>query len=333
MTKKVKYILIAVLFALIVSALLLGSWLSRRIPMNAPGTVGNNAGNLNNSGLFCESDGTVYFSNPLDNGCLYSMTVDEQEITKLGSSPVCNILAGGKYLYYFQKTASGESGLGYVRTRSSFNRCLKSGKDITSLTTDVVVTGQLVDNYLYLLTAGSPTPVFYKLKIDKSDKQILADYQVNPACAQDGIIYYNGTQSNHYLYALDTRDDTVSQLWAGNIWYPSLVGNYVYYLDVANDYRLCRYDFQNDVIEVLTNDRVDCFNVGGGYIYYQCNSVTAPALKMMLTDGSGVTVVAEGNYTHINMTSRYVYFQKFGEEGSLYHCPLGTGSYSTFSGM
>lgn len=291
---------------------------------------GNTAGNINNAGLFCESEGMVYFSNPRDNGNLYSMTVDEQNITQLGNSTVRNILAGGKYLYYFQTTASGEGGLGYVRSRNSFNRCLKSGKDATSMTTDVVISGQLVGDYLYLLTAGDPTPVFYKMKTDRSDKQVLAEYQVNPACARDGIIYYNGTQNNHYLYALNTDGDTVSELWEGNIWYPCLDGGYIYYLDVANDYRLCRYNMNQSVIEVLTNDRVDCFNVGSGYIYYQSNSTTAPALKMMGTDGSNPTVVAEGNYTNINMTSRYVYFQEFGVGNSLYHCPLGGSSYSSF---
>ena len=331
MRKNVKYILTVIVLALILTAVLLVGRFAGRIPMNAPGTVGNTAGNLNNAGLFCESDGIVYFSNPLDNASLYSMTPDEQEITKLGNSSVRNILAGGKYLYYFQAAASGEGGLGYLRTRSSFNRCLKSGKNITSMTTDVVVTGQLVDNYLYLLTAGDPTPVFFKLKIDQSDKVILAEYPINPACAEDGVIYYNGTQSNHYLYALDTANgDTVSEVWAGNIWYPYLIENYVYYLDVANDYRLCRYDYHQNVIEVLTEDRVDCFNVGGGYIYYQCNSSSAPALKMMRTDGSEAATVAQGNYTNINMTSRYVYFQEYGVENSLYHCPLGSSSYSTF---
>ncbi|MDE5892201.1 MAG: DUF5050 domain-containing protein, partial [Acetatifactor sp.] len=326
------YILIVVLLIAAFAALLLANLYFDRIPENPPGTVGNTAGNINNAGLFCESDGMVYFSNPLDNGCLYSMTPDEQNITKLGSSTVRNILAGGKYLYYFQAIASGETGLGYMRSRSSFNRCLKNGKDAISLTTDVVVSGQLVDNYLYLLAAGNPTPVFYKMKIDRSDKQVLAQYQVNPACARDGVIYYNGTQSNHYLYTLNTAGDTVSELWEGNIWYPCLEGNYIYYMDVANDYRLCRYDMNQRVIEVLTNDRVDCFNVGGGYIYYQHSSTTAPALKMMETDGSNPTVVAEGNYTNINMTSRYVYFQEFGVENALYHCPLGSSSYSMFAG-
>ena len=330
MSKNIKYILLVVLLFVLFAILVLASRLFGRIPANPPDTVGNTAGNINNAGLFCESDGMVYFSNPRDNGCLYSMTVDEQDVTKLNNSTVRNILAGGKYLYYFQTTDSGEGGLGYVRSRNSFNRCLKSGKDATSIATDVVISWQLVGDYLYLLTAGEPTPVFYKIKTNRSGKQVLAEYQVNPACARDGIIYYNGTQSNHYLYTLNTNGDTVSVLWEGNIWYPCLDGSYIYYLDVANDYRLCRYDMNQQVIQVLTNDRVDCFNVGGGYIYYQQNSAAAPALKMMGTDGSNPTVVAEGNYTNINMTSRYVYFQEFGEENSLYHCPLGGSSYSTF---
>ena len=53
--------------------------------MNPPGTVGNTAGNLYNSGLFCEYDGTVYFSNAADNGALYSMNVDETEVKKLNT--------------------------------------------------------------------------------------------------------------------------------------------------------------------------------------------------------------------------------------------------------
>lgn len=330
MSKKIKYILIIIPLLILFAALIVAGWYFGRIPPNPPNTVGNTAGNINNAGLFCESEGMVYFSNPRDGGSLYSMTPDEQDITKLNNSSVCNILAGGKYLYYFQTTASGESGLGYVRNRSSFNRCLKSGKDAISMVTDVVVSGQLVGDYLYLLTASDPTPVFYKMKTDRSDRQVLADYQVNPACARDGIIYYNGTQNNHYLYTLNTNGDTVSELWEGNIWYPCLDSSYIYYLDVANDYRLCRYDLSQDVIQVLTNDRVDCFNVGGGFIYYQRNSATAPALMMMGADGSNPTLVAEGNYTHINMTSRYVYFQEFGVSGSLYHCPLGGSSYSSF---
>lgn len=328
--KTIRILLLALLGILFIIGLIISLFLGR-VTMNPAGTIGNTGGNLNNAGLFCEYNGTVYFSNSYDGGSLYSMEPSEGNIRKLNNVQVRNLLAGGKYLYYFQLGASGDAGLGYVRSIRSFNRCTLNGKNAVGLTRDIVVTGQLVDNYLYLLTAGSEQPSFYKLKIDKSEKTELADYQLNPACASNGIIYYNGTQQDHYLYGLDTSTDTSSEFWQGNIWYPILDGDYFYYLDVANDYRLCRYSRSAQQVEVLTNDRVDCFNVGSGYIYYQKNGDT-PQLKCMRVDGTAVSVIADGVYNNINMTSQYVYFMEYNNETTLYHSYIGSTGYDVFSG-
>lgn len=320
-------ILVFVIVALLLTVLI--GLVSSRMPSNPPGTVGNTAGNLNNSGLFCEKDGVVYFSNSFDGGSLYSMTPSEGELRKLSEVTACNILTGGKYLYYFRYgTATGE-GLGSVRTVKSFNRCKLNGDDTTSLTRDVVVKAQLVGDYLYMLVAGD-TPEFYKMKTDKSEKSLLADYEINPACAENGTIYYNGTQYEHYLYGLETANDTSYVIWKGNLWYPVKQGDYIYYLDVAENYRLCRYSLTDNVIEVLTNERVDCYNVNGNYLYYQTNSST-PALKFMYTDGSGVQTVAEGVYTNINITSQFVYFQEFSSDITTYHSYLGSTTYEEFA--
>lgn len=327
--KNPKNMIIGIVLGVSLLALAIFIFLSGRIVMNPAGTVGNTAGNLNNGGLFCEYDGTVYFSNSYDGGSLYAMTPGETGLRKLNSSNVRNILAGGKYLYYFKPGASGNGGVDNVRTVKAFNRCRLNGKNAAGLTRDVVVTGQLVDNYLYLLTSTSDGPSFYKIKIDKTDKTQLADYLINPACAVNGTIYYNGTQNDHYLYALNTAGDTVTEIWRGNIWYPIVEGDYVYYMDVANNYRLCRYSFSQDIIEVLTEDRADCYNVGGGYIYYQKNSAS-PQLICMRTDGTEAKVIAEGTYCNINMTSQYVYFQEFGNDISLYHSSLGSDGCESF---
>ena len=328
--KKTKNYMIPIIFLILFVFLAVISVFRGRIAMNPAGTVGNSAGNLNNSGLFCEHDGTVYFSNAADNGRLYAMNSDETDIRKLSDLHVRNILIGGNYLYYFQLGASGAAGIGNVVSIPSFNRCNLDGKDVTGLTRDIVITAQLVDNYLYLLTSSSDGPRLNQMKIDKSEAKELADYEINPACAADGIIYYNGTGSNHYLYGLDTGTGVGRELWRGNLWNPVVEGDYVYYMDVESDYRLCRYSMSQDVVEVLTNDRIDCFNLGYGYIYYQKNGDT-PQLKCMRTDGTEVMVVADGNYTNINMTSQYVYFQEFGYDNSLYHSPIGTMGYSPFT--
>ena len=92
-------------------------------------------------------------------------------------------------------------------------------------------------------------------------------------------------------------------------------------MDVANNYRLCRYFPTENSVEVLTKDRVDAFNILGDYIYYQKNSKTEPALKRMYTDGSNVEIVAQGNFSNISMTSNYVYFTAFDSETPIYKTP------------
>ena len=162
--KKALLILIPfLLFVIIVGALAI---VGDRIPDNPPETVGNTAGNLNNSGYFCEYDGTVYFANAYDSNTLYSMDPSEQNIKKLGNASVKNILAGGKYLYYYQTGASGDAGIGALRTVRSFNRCKLNGTDVTGLTRDPIVSAQLVGSNLYIMTSGDNGPLFYRMKID-----------------------------------------------------------------------------------------------------------------------------------------------------------------------
>lgn len=328
--KKSVKIVLGIIIAALAAGLATIFYLTQRVVMNPEGTVGNTAGNLNNEGLFCEYDGTVYFLNSFPEGGLFSMKPDETEFKRLNSLEVRNILAGGRYLYYYHTGISYEdSGFTGALGLRTFQRCRLNGSNAASLTTKMVVTGQLVNNYLYFLTAANDDISFSKMKIDNSEEVKLADYQINPACAENGIIYYNGTQGNHFLHALDTATDAPREVWRGNLWNPVLEGEYFYYMDVAENYRLCRYSRSQDVVEVLTQDRVECFNVGGGYVYYQTNGEDA-ALKCMGEDGSNPTVIASGVYHNINMTSQYVYFKEFGDDTTIYHSPIGSSGYEVF---
>lgn len=328
MKKNLKPIIICCIILIIAGGLAILSYFIERIPSNPDGTVGNTAGNLNNGGLFCEHNGKVYFANPHDQNCLYSMNPDETDVRKIYAGNVCNILAGGNYLYYFMKEPVGTS-LDKLRLSHAFFRSELDGKKVKTITDDVIIRAQLVNDSLFITTTDQKGPLFYRINTDRTHKTELFRNSINPACAQAGIIYYNGTQFNHYLNALDTNTDVSSVIWKGNIWYPVLEGNYFYYLDVENNYRLCRYNHIDNQVEILTHDRVECFNIGNGYIYYQCNSKSEPALKRMQLNGSDVTVIAEGNYTAIHITSRYVYFKDAIDETLWYHSPIGSDTYSS----
>jgi len=300
-----------------------------KLIINPKDTIGNTAGNLNNSGLFCEYNDTIYFSNPFDDGALYTMTPDEKNIKLLNTAVVQNLLAGGDYIYFFQSNVSGSGDISNIASKHGFRRATTDCQHIYNLVDDVVVTGQLINDYLYLVTVKNTGIEFIKLRCDKTEQVSLAGYVINPAAVYDNNIYYNSTKDNHHLFVLNTANDIPSQVLSTPMYYPVVEDGYVYFMDISHNYRLCRYGLGTGVSEVLTSDRVDCFNVGSGYIYYQKNG-TDPALKCMRTDGTDSFIVAEGNYTHINMTSHNVYFQEY-ESKILYHGPIGSTSCSVFT--
>lgn len=293
--------------------------LSTRIPLNDDNTVGNTAGNLNNKGYFCEYDGRVYFANAYDNYALYSMNADESDVKKIHEGATSYINAGGNYLYYVT-SGNDRSNPGSFRGAYGIYRSKLNGKNVTGMDRCYVAAMQLCGNYLYYSKIDTKTSMsLEKIKIDKKDKQTVnPNTMMNPNCYVDGTIYYNGTDRDHYLYALNTATDNSSVIWQGNIWNPIYLNGYVYYMDVENNYRLCRYSIYDNVVEVLTNDRIDTFNVYDSYIYYQTNSQTAPALKRMYVDGSSQETVRDGIYANINITSEYVYFNLFGEPTPVY---------------
>lgn len=312
---------LALVFVLFIAIFI--SELLRRVPSNDISVTGNTAGNLNNNGLYAESDGKVYFSNAYDNGCLYSMNLDETDLKKLTTSPVNSINVGGKHLYFYMDSLNGGKGLGYVIRTYGVYRSRLDGKGVECLDRSASITMQLVGDYIYYQHYNNKDfTQLYKVKTDKSENVMVSESIINPAACYNGIIYFNGTEKDHFLYALDTRTDTISTVFEGDLWYPAYQYGYIYYMDVSSNYRLCRYSLSDNAVEILTNDRVDTFNVGESYIYYQKNSATEPALMRMGLDGSNPEVVAMGNYEKINLTSNYAYFNAFNEPTPVYRTPV-----------
>lgn len=330
-TNKKNIIIICCVF-LVVALLFTVAILSSRITMNDDSTVGNTAGNLNNGGLFCESEDKVYFSNAYDNNTLYCMNPDETEIKKLGVNTVGSINAGGEYIYYYMESGTnGGSGLGFMNRTAGIYRSDKNGKHTTCLDRTFAVTMQLCGNYLYYQDSDTKSGInLSKIKIDKTDKTTVANYIINPVSYENGTIYFNGTKDDHALYTLNTANDNITKIWQSDIWNPVYQDGYIYYMDVANNYRLCRYSRSSDTVEVITNDRVDFFNVYDYYIYYQTAGDT-PAFKRVYIDGTNQETISEGVYENINITSQYVYFNLFNEPVPVYKVSTFGGSYvSTF---
>ena len=82
MKKIVKYVVLGALLLLIAGYSLYYHYLTRQ-HYNDTYVNGNTASNLYNSGLFCEDEEYIYFSNASDDNRLYRMKKDGSEIKKM----------------------------------------------------------------------------------------------------------------------------------------------------------------------------------------------------------------------------------------------------------
>lgn len=304
--------------------------ITEKIPENPAGTTGNTAGNLYNNGLFCESDGKIYFANAYDNGSLYSMNADESDMKKPHSGNTLYINAGGNYLYYFQgQSESGGAGLGYLRGVTGLYRTKTNGRKTKGLSRDAAGCLKLIDNNLYYLHhAKQDGTTLHRIGTDKKNDTVVLEKSISPAASYNNQIYYGGKEKDHNLYTIDLTTGIPSVLLQANLCYPTVEDGFLYYMDIENDYRLCRLNLADieSGAQVLTNDRIDLYNVYGNVIFYQKNSQTEPALIRMNTDGSNPEVIAEGNYSNINCTGNYTYFNAFDMPVPVYKVPTFGGT-------
>ena len=99
---------------------------------------------------------------------------------------------------------------------------------------------------------------------------------------------------------------------------------WIYYMDLSQHYALSRLELTSGTVETLTTDRVEFFNVSDDYVFYQTVDRESPALKRINKDGSGMVTLAEGVYHNLCLTSRYLYFNAYGDDITMYHCEIGS---------
>ncbi len=286
---------------------------------------GNTAGNLYNAGLFCESNGTVFFANPDDNNRLYSMDSDGGSLKKLCNDSAMYINADDNYVYYIRsgQVSNTEYAIDvlYSYHQNALCRISRNGGRTTVLDSDPCLYASLIGNYIYYLHYDTKTATtLYKIGIDGKERTMLSDSYMF-TCSSDGQYFYYDSNENGNICRFDTATDTASTVYDCNCYKPIVTndGN-AYYLDIDLDNALVHANISSGEPTLLTADSIDLYNVYGSYIYYQTYDENGSALCMIKNDGSDNQVLAYGTYCSINATSHYIYFTDY-QTGQVYCTP------------
>ena len=291
---------------------------------------GNTAGNLYNAGIFCTAaDGTIYFANPSDSSKLYSMNSDGSDLTKISDDVATFINADDNYIYYVRNNPVFTEPFSFLTINTDSLCRLDRSKHKKSILLDSSASlyASLVGNKIYYLHYDDKDfTTFYEVGIDGADSHQVDKTPYRPCSVVGQYIYFNGVSNDHNIWRFDTVTDTSELVLKGNYYMPAVIGDTIFFLDNENNYTLASTDLSgSSAITTLSDDRIDCYNITGNYIYFQRNSTSAPALCRMKTDGSDYTVIAEGNYTNINATETDVYFRDFAS-GVMYKTPIADPS-------
>ena len=307
---------------------------NQQIPMS-PSDHGNSAGNLHNSGLVYEMDGKVYFSNPNDNNCLYSMNPDESDPKRITSMGVKYINGANGYLYFYMDStqkSSNVTGLGTVTSQYGLYRCKTSGKDQTCLLRDFCGEVQLCGENLYF-QVNSGTGSLEKIRVDKKNRAVVANEPISPVCYDNGIIYFTGVTEDHNIHTMHiVEGNRISTIINGHFFFPVVQNGYIYYMNGDDNYTLWCTNLSNGKAQCVIPERLDCYTMDGSHIYYSFSDPEAPALKRCNLDGSDPVVLYNGIVNSINLSSQYVYFKVYGTDNVMYHMPLdGSEPVSAFT--
>ena len=240
---------------------------------NDPGTNGNTIGNLYGNGLFCETDGVVYFANPNDNDRIYKMNPDETAIDIVANDSIYFLNADSHYLYYSRngKKYRDYSQMGFLNVNTdSLCRMTKKNGKVKILDDAICNALSLAGNRIvYFHYDADEATTVYKVNIDGTQKEQLSTSQIDPRCMVGEKLYYSGVEHDHNLHRmnLDTKDSAFVS--AENLWLPIVTGDDVYYMNLDDKNRVYKSSLSGDNKVGITTYGASNYNIDGNYLYYQ----------------------------------------------------------------
>ena len=170
--KKSSKIIICIILIIVITAIGITQYNKRTI-FNDNYVNGNTPGNLYNAGLFCESNGEIFFSNHQDNDALYSMDIHGNNIKKLSSDTAMYINADEHYIYYVRNNTHDNTDFSFFSyNNNSLCRIPRNGGKVKILDSDPCIYATLIGNYIYYLHYDNATAsTLYKIKIDGTERK------------------------------------------------------------------------------------------------------------------------------------------------------------------
>jgi len=336
MIKAIKRILI---FLVIVTVVGLGSlWFFTRNKtfQNGEDEIGNTTGNIYNGGLFSEQDGWIYFSNANDDGRLYRTDTNLVNFEKIHDDKAVFINVDENYIYYVRANNTRESKSQNVMmyNNTGMYRINQNGKGMKAISYNPGAYLSLKGNHIYYQKYDVDNGLLlYQNTIDLAKEKLLLKDAVIPSCVMNGKLYYAGYSNNHNLNAIDLSSYNAKMILEGNYLYPIIQNDYLYYIDIGDNYKIYRSNADGSDPTLLVDHRCSTYNItnSGKYLYYQIDNGKNNGIGRLNLETLESETLLDGNYKQIHVTSNYVFFKDFEDTTTFVILADGLAKVGTFN--
>jgi hypothetical protein len=303
---------------------------------NDKNEIGNSSGNIYNGGLFCQKDDSIYFSNDDDDGCLYVMDSLCSRFRKISTDKAVYINVDHNYIYYARANNTREQP---KRNFLAFNntgiyRMSQNGSDLKCVSRMPGAYLTLAGNSLYYQGYDASVGLYlYHNGIECTNEKVLIRDAVIPAAVSGGWLYYTSNAGHYCINAMNLTTLAKQKLANGSFANPVFFGNYIYYMNMKDDYKIYRMNKNGSGSVRMVDARCCTFNItnNGLYLYYQVdgshnNRICRLNLKTMESK-----TLSKGNYKQIHVTKNYVFFKNFDNSTTYYVSAEGSAQVSIFN--
>lgn len=330
MKKKKNTIILVCIAVIVITLLIIASAMNKVKLYDDEHTTGNTSGNLLNGGLFCEADDKIYFANPYDEGMLYVMDTNLENVKKVLDDNVSYLNVAGKYIFYTKRNDKKNIDSDFFMTLNTTGlyRCNLKGHRIAQLYNDPTQVVCLYGNNVYYQHYDQKDGLLlYSAKIDGSKDTKLNDDACAPYAVSDNTIYYAGYRNDHAIHSLKTDGTGDTILYNGNCTSVTKQGDYLYFMDMSDNYSLKRIPVNGGTPETLISERLATYNVNenNGIIYCQIDNGTSNGLYEFNTETYSLTLLAAGDYNYLHLTNDYLFYQTY-DQSKLYILNLASGT-------
>lgn len=319
---KKKGVILLIVFVLAIIGIGVFSQWKNRIIWNDENAIGNTSGNLLNGGLFCETDDKIYFSNPNDDGALYSMDLNLENFKKENDDKVASINATNNYIIYARRNHEKETVIGqfYVFNLVGLYRKNRNNNIIKPLYNKEIGVAALSGNYVYYQHYDKKKGLeFYQVKIDGNEEKRITEEPINPATIINNELYYTGVTSDGNIHVMDLATGISNVIYEGNAYSCIVSGDYIYFIDLEHNYGITRINLDGTNPVLLVKESCSFYNISnsGKYLYYQIDNQKNNRICRMNLETKKSKVLKKGDFSNIHVTSDYVFFQEF-KTGTIY---------------